>query len=331
MTNIFHQSRDGFNSRLLLYVKRRTGINFKKIATIKKAVWIASSEKERWIIKEFPKPDKFIQQIELTELLWNNGFHNTYRFHPIHKYGPCYFEERFFGIIQYIEPHKHQQFHYGSAKNREEALSLLCRYHTVASKCVPQLKDKLITFDLWKKWKNRHETFKRNIVPFKELSIYHHLERYMELGEASLQIMQDYEGYFFKEPHSILHGDLAHHNYIRKADGSLYIIDFDLVSIGPKQIDILQYCNRILSEIDWSPLRLFAEGEAINEYKGDIPFLAALLYPADIFREWNYFVGYNNKEQKKHWKHLKEITFGQFEKRVDFSKWIINQIEDLEE
>ncbi|WP_212952570.1 aminoglycoside phosphotransferase family protein [Siminovitchia terrae] len=327
MTNIFNQSRDGFNSRLLLYLKKRTGIDFRKISNIKKAVWITSSENERWIIKEFPNSDKLIQQVQLTELLWKHGFHNTYRFHPIHRNGPCYFEGRCLGIIQYIESLKHKRFYYDSAENREEALSLLCRFHSTTSKCVPQLKDKLIKFDLLKKWEKRLEKFKRNFVSLKGLSVYPHLDKYIAIGEASLQIMRGHKAYFSMGPYCILHGDLAHHNFIRQADGSLFMIDFDLASIGPKQIDILQYCNRILPEIGWSPTRLFAEGEAISQFKKDIPFLAALLYPADIFREWNYFSDYDKKKQKKYWKHLKDITFHQFEKRMVFSKWIVNQIE----
>lgn len=294
---------------------------------IKKGVWIASSAKESWIIKEFPNPGKLNQQILLIKTLWEHGFNNTYKFHRIHEEGPCYFEGRCLGILQYIEPFNDQPFYYDSAGNRKDALALLCRYHSISSKCVPRLKDKLITFNLLDKWEKRLERFKRNSDFFKELSVYPYLEKYTLLGEGALQIMQAHKDYFSMEPHCILHGDLAHHNFIRKADGSLCMIDFDLASIGPKQIDILQYCNRILPEISWSPPRLFSEGDAISQYKKDIPFLAALLYPADIFREWNYFISYDKKRQKKQWKHLKDITFRQFEKRMGFSKWIVDQIE----
>ncbi|VEF47486.1 aminoglycoside phosphotransferase [Bacillus freudenreichii] len=326
MTNIFNQ-RDGFNSRLLLYVKRTTGINFHKISEIKKGVWIVFAKNERWVIKEFTNPDKLKQQILLTNLLWKHGFKNTYRFHRIHDSGPCYFEKRCLGVLQYVEPNNGKSFQFDTAKNRSEAIELLCHFHSVSAKCMFVLKDKLPTFNLLEKWEKRLETFKRNCQEIKESSIYPYLEKYIQVGELSLNVMKAHETYFFKKPHCILHGDLAHHNFLRKNDGSLYLIDFDLISIGPKHIDILQYCNRILPSIGWSPERLFAEGDAIGQYGKDTPFLAALLYPADIFREWNYFFSYDKKKQKKHWKHLKEITFRQFEKRMQFSTWMINRME----
>ena len=251
MTKIFNPKRDGFNSRLLLYVKRRTGIDFEKVSDIKKGVWIATSAKESWIIKEFPNPVKLKHQILLTKLLSEYGFNNTYQFHRVHETGPCYFEGRFLGIVQYIEPSSKKPFYYNSAGNRKDALDLLCRYHSISLKCIPKLKDKLATFNLLEKWEKRLESFKKNFDFIKGLSMYPYLEKYTLLGEGALQIMQAHESYFSVEPHCVLHGDLAHHNFIRKVDGSLYMIDFDLASIGPKQIDILQYCNRILPEVGW--------------------------------------------------------------------------------
>lgn len=318
--------RDGFNSRLLLYVKRKTGINFRKISPIKKGVWIASSSEESWVIKEFLNPEKLKQQILFTNLLQMHGFKNTYKFHRIHETGPCFFEKKCLGILQLIESDKDTSFNYDSLENRRDSLALLCHFHSVSSKCLPMLKDHLYKSNLLEKWERRLKNFKRNCRTLKESSVYPYLNRYIQLGEFALQSMREHQSYYFKKPHCILHGDLAHHNFIRKIDGSLFIIDFDLIGIGPKEIDILQYCNRILPSIDWSPSRLFSEGEAISQYDKDVPFLAALLYPADIFREWNYFFNYDKKKRKKQWRYLKEVTFHQFEKRMRFSKWILDQI-----
>lgn len=319
--------RDGFNSRLLLYAKRKTGIPFSNISKIKEGVWLASSAKENWVIKEFSTPEKLTHQILLTKSLKKHGFKNTYQFHPLHKYGPCFFENRCIGFLQYIDTVKDQPFHYASARNRADALALLSDFHCNSSKCVPELKDSLNHFNLLEKWEKRLGNFKKNFQSMKELYEYAPFATYSKLGEYALRIMKTYKSYFVSGPHCVLHGDLAHHNFIRKKDGELYLIDFDLMSIGPKQIDILQYCNRILPEIDWSPFRLFDEGEAISQYQKDIPFLAALIYPADIYREWNYFVHYDKKKQRKHWKHLKDITLLQYDNRMQFSKWLIGQIE----
>lgn len=288
---------------------------------------MASAKKEKWIIKEFPTPEKLMLQMLLTNLLWRHGFKRTYRFHRIHDSGPCYFENRCLGIIQYVESDDGNAFHFDSAKNRSEAMDLLCHFHSASAKCLFAIKDKLHKFNLLEKWEKRLENFKRNCDFFKGSSMYPFLEQYIRMGELSLEVMKAHKQYFFKEPHCILHGDLAHHNFLRKNNSNLYLIDFDLISIGPMHIDILQYCNRILPSIDWSSTRLFAEGTAIRQYRKDIPFLAALLYPADIFREWNYFMSFEKKKQKKQWNHLKEITFRQFEKRMRFSNWVIERID----
>lgn len=293
---------------------------------IKKGVWIASSAKERWVIKEFQNTGKLKRQVLLTKLLRMHGFKNTYEFHHIHENGPCFFEQKCLGILQYIDSDKDTAFDFESLENRRDSLALLSHFHSISSKCLPVLKDQLYKSDLLEKWERRIENFKRNCESLKESSVYPYLNRYIQLGEFALQSMREHKSYFSKKPHCILHGDLAHHNFIRRKDGCLFLIDFDLAGIGPKEIDILQYCNRILPSINWSSARLFAEGEAISQFEKDVPFLAALLYPADIFREWNYFINYDKKKQKKQWRHLKEITFYQFEERMRFSKWILDQI-----
>src|SRR5690606_14014221 len=83
----------------------------------------------------------------------------------------------------------------------------------------------------------------------------------------------------------ILHGDVAHHNFLRAKDQSLYLLDFDLVAIGSPHSDYLQYANRILPFMNWS----FEELKEYPIFKyslEEIGFLHALAYPTDIFREW---------------------------------------------
>ncbi len=73
--------------------------------------------------------------------------------------------------------------------------------------------------------------------------------------------MEQLEGehhYFLDQPHCIIHGDVAHHNFIRGKDEALSLIDFDLIGIAPSYLDLLQYCNRILPSLNWSAPALFS-------------------------------------------------------------------------
>ncbi|MFD1705562.1 phosphotransferase [Siminovitchia sediminis] len=326
MKNRRNRRRDGFSSRLLLYVRKITGIPFRNISKLKEGIWLAAAPREKWIIKEFSKPEKVYQQYLLTRLLRENGFHHTYTFHPIHQSGPCFFEKRCLGFIQFVESDNDDLFQYSHAKDRKEALALISQFHDATSKCLEAMKARLPTCDLPGKWEKRIKQFQTDIQHFKDSSAFPYLERYSRIGEYALSLMNQHSAYFYREPHCILHGDLAHHNFIRTQHGRLYIIDFDLISMGPKYIDILQYCNRISSSLDWSPKKLFSEGEEIRRYAEDLPFLAALLYPADIFREWKYLLQFDDKRRKAHWKYVKDITFLQFKKRMQYSEHLMERI-----
>lgn len=325
MINQTDRSRDGFKYRLLLYIGRIIGHPFQKISTVKKGVWLIQSEKQRWVIKEFTGQKKLQTQIYFTRCLKDFGFKNTYDFHRV---GAVHFEGRVFGLIRHIEQKKDELFHYGSARNRKDALALLSHFHDTTAQFSDMFRSHLGVFDLLNKWEKRLKDFKNIMDSYRDTSFYPFMKNYMIAGEWAVQYMKSTEDYFFEGPHCILHGDVAHHNFIRKKDGVLYLIDFDLISIGPKQADLLQYCNRILLSLHWSYHRLFSEFPEIKPFKNDIPFLIALVYPADIFREWIHYKNAVKAEKQKRREYLDAITFEQYSKRIKFIKTIISKVEN---
>ncbi len=95
------------------------------------------------------------------------------------------------------------------------------------------------------------------IYPFCEYFINESVLTELQLwANWSLTGMKKAGSLFTNEPFVILHGDVAHHNFLRDSSGKLHLIDFDLISIGPAFLDYLQYANRILPYLDWSFERL---------------------------------------------------------------------------
>ena len=108
------------------------------------------------------------------------------------------------------------------------------------------------TFHLIEKWEERFTLFKRNL-PL--ISLFLEKEIIAELftwAEWSLSGLRKEKDILEKWQKVILHGDVAHHNFMKTSKGELYLIDFDLISIGPEIADYLQYANRILPFLNWS-------------------------------------------------------------------------------
>ena len=123
--------------------------------------------------------------------------------------------------------------------------------------------------------------------------------------------------FFINEPYCILHGDVAHHNFLRDSNGILHLIDFDLISIGPPSLDYLQYANRILPSVDWSFERL-SHFSQYQELLNEKAFLYALAFPADIFREWNRVIREGSYKDQRKYDQVMDLTIGQFYPRKKF-------------
>lgn len=125
----------------------------------------------------------------------------------------------------------------------------------------------------------------------------------------------------------ILHGDVAHHNFIRNPSGTLCLIDFDLISIGYRSADYLQYANRILPYLNWS----LDELEKINVFKPYLlkkGFLYGLAYPTDIFREWNRLIRERQYHDPTMVRQLLDLTVEQFVERQKFVRDLKEQLDE---
>ena len=82
MNKPYGLNRDGDQHRLLLFLKKQTGLPFEEINPIKKGVWLIRTKKKKWVVKEYISKERVLTQIDFTNELQRHGFWQTYLFYP---------------------------------------------------------------------------------------------------------------------------------------------------------------------------------------------------------------------------------------------------------
>lgn len=279
---------DLFLNRLFSYLNSQLPFQIVSIKPIRKNVFIIQSDHSQFfIVKGFPSYHRLMKQVRLTAELKKNGFLQTYSFLQYEKSSPLFFDGLYLGILSYITPSK-DVFTFHDRKNREEGLALLEKYHETTKNFMDSYKGILEKDKLLKKWRERTSTFINNRSLLNFFIDQEKIDEILSWANWSLTRLE--AGPPFKRESSvILHGDVAHHNFLRAYNGELYLIDFDLISVGNPRVDYLQYANRILPHMNWSFEELF-ELKEMKVFLGENEFLYGLVFPTDILREWNRLV-----------------------------------------
>jgi hypothetical protein len=313
----FKQKGDSdFLNCLLSYLEDHQ-LEVKKIETVRSNVYLLKQKNGQFfILKGFANQDKWHRQKKLTDCLRKNGFLKTYEFYsqiPAFQY-----KNRSFAFIEYIQPHK-EKFHFFAEENRREGLSLLSHFHRASRGALAELSGEIPAFDQIQKWEERLRSFK-SVLPI--ISSYVSdfiLQKWISWALWSLKGMKFFEDSLYNEEHTIVHGDVAHHNFLRRSDGALCLIDFDLMTAGPAAIDYLQYANRILPSVNFNASLLWNYKE-LTHYQTNPAFLYALAYPTDIFREWNRLIKENRLGNPSQLHAVWKMTVQDFTYRMDFNR-----------
>lgn len=316
---------DFFHNRLFSYLQQQLTIPIQEIRPIRKHVYLVKANSLQFILKGFSSYHRLMLQEVFTTSLKQEKFRHTYSFFQLAKKPPLFFEQMYYGCLEYITPKK-EAFSYHLQKDRTEGLELLNSFHATTKKLIRKYRMLVPSFKQIEKWEERTELFLKN---FSIIQYFVQKEIIYELlfwANWSLEGLQD-ESHVFDGHKVILHGDVAHHNFLRKENDELFLIDFDLISIGAPHADYLQYANRILPFINWSFQELTNYKE-IKPYLTEAGFLYALAYPTDIFREWNRAIKDGTYLQKGKNQQLLEITVGQFKKRKKFFREIQKAVSD---
>jgi hypothetical protein len=307
---------DDYFIRLLSYLRSQFKENIIEMVPFRKSVILIKTDKNTYMLKGFHTNKRLKLQEAFTATLRKEGFSKTYLFvHPVIK-EPLFFEGTYFGCMEYIPPNKNS-FSFKSQKNRQEGLELLEQFHLATSSFESRYRTLIPKGIIIEKWKDRGKIFSSNLSFLKYYINEKILEELTDWANWSLAGMEEDRSLFINEPYCILHGDVAHHNFLRDTKGVLHLIDFDLISIGPASLDYLQYANRILPSLDWSFDRLsrYSQYENLLDEKA---FLHALAFPADIFREWNRLIREGTYRDQSKYNQIMDLTIGQFYSRKKF-------------
>ncbi len=185
------------------------------------------------------------------------------------------------------------------------------------------------SFRLVEKWQERFTQFKRNLSFISFFLQRDILTELFTWAEWCFLGLRNEKKEFDQLPKVVLHGDVAHHNFIRTSEEELFLIDFDLISIGTEMADYLQYANRILPFLNWS-LNELADIEQLQPYLQQKFFLYALAFPSDILREWNRLVKERTYNQLKKVRPVMELTLNQFEMRKAFFDELVVLVDSMD-
>jgi hypothetical protein len=319
---------DDYFNRLLTYLNYQFKEKITKMVKIREAVFLIETEKKKYIVKGYSSNRKLFLQETFTATLRKEGFTKSYIYLQTPLTEPLFFEGKYFGCMEYIKPNE-KSFSYRTYKNRVEGLELLEEFHRITALIVPRYKSLLSTSDIQAKWVERSNIFSENTTLLRYFLKEPFIDEMLDWANWSLNGIKENGDLFLNNPPVILHGDVAHHNFLRDSKGLLNLIDFDLISIGPKCLDILQYANRILPFIDWS-FEFLSNHKQIQNHLNEKAFLYALAFPADIFREWNRMIREKtNLDSYKH-KQVMELTLDQFYLRRQFVEKLRDKIRRLE-
>lgn len=309
---------DLFQNRLFSYLQEQIDVRIKEISPIRKQVFKVKGEGLEFILKGFSSYHQFALQKDFLTALKQEGFQKTYSFYPLEKDPPLLFEQTYYGCLEWIETSKNE-FTFYKRHDRLKGLKLLSHFHDVNEKLVKEYAGNITGFNQLGKWKERTISFLNNLPVIRYFVQKEVIDELLLWADWSLKGIEKELGVFENGKKVILHGDVAHHNFLRSKNKDIYLIDFDLISIGTPRADYLQYANRILPFIHWS-LHDLANYKEIAAYLNEKGFLYALAFPTDIFREWNRSIREQTYLQPTKIQHLLEMTIGQFHQRHNFIK-----------
>lgn len=279
---------DVLNNRLLSILTRSVPFKIKKIQKIRQHVYYLETSACPFVIKGYSSLHRLKLQEAFAASLKGEGFEQSYKFFQFLE-KPIYFNKKYYGWIEYIEPHS-EPFTYLTMADRKAGMELLHSFHGITKRLAKRYERILPQFNLYEKWSERIKLFEKNRCIIEKYLSSEMIDELLDWGNLSLaEVYKAGMGEKGQYQPVILHGDVAHHNYLRAKTGKLYLIDYDLISIGDEDADLLQYANRILPFMNWS-LNQLSQYPIVHHYLQNRAFLYALMYPSDIFREWNRII-----------------------------------------
>ncbi|MBT2688073.1 phosphotransferase [Bacillus sp. ISL-47] len=325
-TTVKNGGDDLLINRLLSYLQEQFPFKINEIKPIRKQVYLIRTKERVFILKGFSSYHRLKLQEAFTASLIKEGFARTYAFYEFAKEPPLFFDRTYYGCLEYIQPSE-DSFSYHLKRDRLEGLDLLQTFHDTSEKLVPRYQTVLPTFRQADKWRERASLFLNNLPVIRYFVQKEIINELLSWADWSLKGIEE-EAWLFKSGKQvILHGDVAHHNFLRAKNKTIYLLDFDLIAKGTPHSDYLQYANRILPFMKWSFEDLL-RFPIIKKYMEETGFLYALAFPTDIFREWNRVIRDRSYLDPVKICPVLDLTVGQFAERQRFIRALKKAAED---
>ncbi|MCF6092728.1 phosphotransferase [Microaerobacter geothermalis] len=262
-------------------------------------LWYIGASHGAYMMKSYPSDKDLDWLHSLSTQVINNQFTNVCSFRV--KNGVPFFEHQghWFMVMPYIPG---RQMTYQKITDAQQAAVSLAQFHQAAQRIKG---GKEITgIPLYEKWMQRVKNFERSLekiglnYPKSPLELWMIQngarilkEAYHALEELPMSLLKELT---FKDAakSAVAHRDVASHNFLKTAEGEVYIIDLDTAGIDLQLGDLVQLINRVMVEQNWNDYFL---ADIVNRYQDYIPLeerelvlLSFLLrFPSDIMREIN--------------------------------------------
>ncbi|WP_170169198.1 phosphotransferase [Mesobacillus subterraneus] len=321
--NIKRGGDDFFFNRLFSYLNSELEEDIQGLTKLRGNVYLVQTPNSRFILKGYKDLRKLKIQEAFTSSLHKSGFRHSYRFNST-QIAPLKFHDLYYGCIEYIEPAE-KSFHYANPSDRNEGVELLNTFHDITTGMIPSYAGLIPKVDLERKWHQRLGEFANNQTAISHYVHKDFIKELLQWAEFSLEEFRSHNRLLEHGRPAILHGDVAHHNFLRSIDGNLYLIDFDLISTGSRASDLLQYANRILPFLNWD-FESLTKINHLNNWLENKAFLYGLIYPADILREWNRILRESNHINPYRLTPIVEMTVSQFQQRRQFLEQVKSRL-----
>ncbi|MEA3322140.1 MAG: hypothetical protein U9Q88_19275 [Bacillota bacterium] len=278
--------RDDFNrNRLFFRLSLETKLAIHSYSKIKNNLYKIQAENGLYILKGYSEPGNLESIIQVSQLLHKNGFHEGLMYEKFNDGQFLLLEQGLVWVLlKYIVPKR--KFSFSKTEDRTTGLNTLQNFHHHSKTIIPFLPFELPKENMIVKWQNRLKIFESHVPFLSKWFNPHVIGEIVYYSHFALNgLMKEY----VQTEEVILHGDVASHNFIRAADNKVYLIDYDLLSVGSAEWDYIQYASRILPFIKWNSSLFQPHSFLIELGKGQPWFRTALSFPMDILREGNHF------------------------------------------
>lgn len=203
---------------------------------------------------------------------------------------PAEFDDENQLIIQPFYP-RVQETNFASPVIRKQVIRLLEELHQTENITTWWNQTTLPASNLYLKWQMRLS----RILAVKDLLHQHFGEDLVTYAIHQAELAMD-EYIHYETKHTLIHGDIAHHNFLIGKKG-IKLIDFDLASYTDPDEEWILLMQRLLPFVDYDLQLLVDEHPDFLRIIEEQP--SGLRYPNEVFREWLAFLQKPHKKKQE--------------------------------